>query len=130
MSGTASPAMDRNHPPRWTRGVRHAICAVVVALFASSLPAASAKRGTVKIHDIVDDFSASALSRCEACAAVTHAEILYIDRVKMGKLARTGSSAVGEEIWMRRRFAKSGSWAELDTATNPSMGKIDYTDRD
>lgn len=97
MSATASPAMDGNRPPRRTRGVRHAICAVVVALFASSLPAASAKRGTVKIGDIVDDFSASALSRCEACAAVTHAEILYIDRVKMGKLARTGSSAVGEE---------------------------------
>jgi hypothetical protein len=97
MSATTLPAVDRNHPPRRTRGVRHAICAVVVALFASSLPAASAKRGTVKIGDIVDDFSASALSRCEACAAVTHAEMLYIDRVKMGKLARTGSSAVGEE---------------------------------
>jgi tetratricopeptide (TPR) repeat protein len=71
-------------------GVVVSLLALAVTPFTFVTDATPVKR----LHDLDDDFTADFLSRCEACVAVTHAQVTYIDRIKIGKLARFGNTVV------------------------------------
>ena len=49
-----------------------------------------------RAHKLDDEFASSAMLRCESCAAVTHASMVHIDRLKARKMAMMGSSEVGD----------------------------------
>ena len=79
-------------------------CAVARVAFATTLAtvAARARAGQfIKIDKLDDDFTSSALLKCEACAAVTHGATVHIDRIKQRKQAAHASTDIldGEIKW-------------------------------
>ena len=102
-------------------------CAVARVAFATTLAtvAARARAGQfIKIDKLDDDFTSSALLKCEACAAVTHGATVHIDRIKQRKQAAHASTDILDgEISGPTCASRASAKARPDTGTRRSGGR-------
>jgi len=71
-----------------------ACVALVIATLASCAPELAHGADAIKLKNLRDDFTTSAVNRCEACVAITHAEMMHIEHVKSTRLVVSGTKTV------------------------------------
>lgn len=71
-----------------------ALVAVVIALLASIVPELASAADAIKLKNLRDDFTSSAVNRCEACVAITHAEMMHVEDVKSTRLVVAGTKTI------------------------------------
>jgi len=69
------------------------VAACIALALASTFPSLVVA-GVVRLKHLRDDFTSTPMARCEACVAITHAEVLYIDHIKAHKLAVAGRTSI------------------------------------
>ena len=94
-----------------------------IAALATLATLARADRTIHRLHKLDDEFASSAMLRCESCAAVTHASMVHIDRLRARKMAMMGSTEVsdGEVDWAEAcesRFAAGSARYGYKTVAN------------